>query len=653
MAKTVVKYNGVELHNVHTLGWDQELVFDASGTDLLYSKFSLRFSGIVHAQNVGTATLDAPAWIALEGGNAPGNAAETFAAVRSRLSQPRGHLKVYFGDDLVVDCASPTGDTAMLPSQDAGAHTGADLDNGPKPRKVSLTNIAGDQVFRLEFSIDCAVVECPNVSPGKEPSLRSVINNRWSVNESIDGNFFTTRTIRGRLRLGVAVKNSHAFKSVVVPGLEAGFRRDKIDFTVAENGLDCEYSVVDKQVHQAAPWPATRMRLEYTELSNDGVNGYGEVSVQLDGSPEADSRLMFAQAITIVDDKLDLKIGQQNDEDEGMNVGYIVENCSIMERTGEENSVAVQMRIRHVLPKDADKVQHLANIYTEKFGRKIKPLPIGPDSGNYSVTGSREPALWGYEPWNANAPRAPASILFALSCYLQSPCDSRHAIYGGELSTEEPEETTEEPEYVPDVTSSTADLPPYEKDRYSEETKESLYTYVRMDSRYMTVKCRTQMPVAGQSTDSAESDSSAGSPDPSTSSPDDYETPSDPVPSNVHTCVFELARPQGRREIRVDFERAGKWPEIPEPMDEYTDGDLKGTLLRYWDRALPPTLAADKVQRLYRIEAYYLYALNRPPKKDEATRIGVLPQTNLTQEDNAFTREDSYTDRMKPGEEPK
>jgi hypothetical protein len=130
---TTVTYNGVELHNVQTKSWDQELVYDASGTDLLYSRYRMRFEGIVHAQNIGTGTHNAPAWIAKAGTTGSGaNAVTTFAAVRSLLTQPRATLTVTFGSSVVVNVCSRSGDTGMPP----GMAPGTDLDNGPKPRHV-------------------------------------------------------------------------------------------------------------------------------------------------------------------------------------------------------------------------------------------------------------------------------------------------------------------------------------------------------------------------------------------------------------------------------------------------------------------------------------------------------------------------------------
>lgn len=102
--------------------------------------------------------------------------------------------------------------------------------------------------------------------------------------------------------------------------------------------------------------------------------------------------------------------------------------------------------------------------------------------------------------------------------------------------------------------------------------------------------------------------------------------------NNSH--IFDLSKPQCRRIIDVDVERAGDWPQIPKPEDSYTDGGLKGTLIKYWIEPHPPTLSPDGVTRVYRITAHYVYAMNRPPTAEEEFRVGVAPHTRYLRDGN-------------------
>jgi len=74
---------------------------------------------------------------------------------------------------------------------------------------------------------------------------------------------------------------------------------------------------------------------------------------------------------------------------------------------------------------------------------------------------------------------------------------------------------------------------------------------------------------------------------------------------------------------------------------------LKGTRLRHKITALPVALTADGSGKLYRVEAEYVYALNRPPKNDEKFNVGILPFTDFTQDENKFDP-DAYSSELGP-----
>lgn len=151
-------------------------------------------------------------------------------------------------------------------------------------------------------------------------------------------------------------------------------------------------------------------------------------------------------------------------------------------------------------------------------------------------------------------------------------------------------------------------------DYYSPETQTAMYTIAKMESKYIITPLRVQMPKA-VSTSSGDSEN-----------------------SEEDACVFiELGPKQAQREILYEAERIGEPPAMPEPLDTYTDGKLKGTLLSATMSFCPPALSADGQSRIYRTTARYLYGLNRAPKKEETLRTGVLPFTNFTLEGTTST----------------
>ena len=633
---TNVFYNGVELHNVLTKQWDEEIVYDPSGTDVIRHTYKLRFAGILHTQYDGKLTqhnsdnaYSAPAWIsltpkAIDGVETATTPTTLFAQVRAQLGQARKRLQVVVnGEELLA--VDPAGDPPTSQTQ-------LDCNNGPQPKLVSITNIIGNSVYRIEFAIECSKIGVQlGVDSAASPQPPMIVNNRWSVAETIDDKFFTTRTIKGRMRLSTPYYAAHAFRKWVVPPLEDGFRRDHIEYVAADNGLDVEYTVTDRQVANAAPWPACRMDCTQTTSSPDGVSTSVEVTVKLEGSPEACRAALLVQAILIIEQRLNLQdfnaiVNQQDAAPQAANPGnYLVEGISFVEHIGEANIVEARMRIKYTGLEANQMYKMLAKDFGSPLdGDGATPKLYPDDQGlNYNPKVSRTPKLYGYDPYSPNPNgRLPSVLLYLLECYLQVPWDDTHACYST-LTTPTPTEPMTAPQSHTTVSGSTGVLTQFNQTiNLSTETKQATYLYARAENRYFNIPCRVQMPVAG---------------------------------GTVNSSVFTLAKAQGRREIHVDFERIGIWPEIPEPMDEYYDtfnnGQLKGTLLRHWERALPPSLGSDYVQTVYRLEAYYLYALDRPITGADCPYTGILPQTSLTQNDTSFVRANGvYTARMAPGE---
>ncbi|WP_321376939.1 hypothetical protein [Trichococcus shcherbakoviae] len=626
---TRVIYNGVELHNVLTKTWNQEVVYDPSNTDVLFCRYKMSFEGIVHVQfrSTGSDLTSEPAWISLLDGDGDAQATSDLSAlvatIKARLSESRKDLRVYFDDVLVVDCLSCE---SLLPYQNAGSASTTnsnrgDVDNGPKPRTVSITHVGGAKVFRVAFSIDCAMVQThtgtslTSLQPS-DKQVQWVLSNRWSISETLDENYFTSRTIRGRMRTSSPCYSAFHpyFKCIVVPSLETGFKRDRLVYSVSENQLDVEYEITDKQVFYSAPWPASKMEATYTESTDDGVSCFGEVTVRLEGTPASSVPLLIQRALQVADAKLKFSVKNSTN-------CYQLSNCSITEYVGEKNAVEVRMRIRHL--EELTTLENYTKLFKENFSGDLTLPKVDGQPAEYDQKVSFAPARYGYDPHgDINAGRS-AAYLFLIQCYLQTPwgTNAAHAIGTATVNNTPPT-------YTPGTQDTTVTevpygtIPPAGSSNQSAETLDAVYTYVRAESKYITAPCRVQMPIAAEPAETAD------------------------------TCiVFDLGAKQARREIRVDAERVGKPPEIPEPADTFTDGQIKGTLLKYWDRSLPPTLAADKTQKIYRIEAYYLYALNRPPLKTEPTKIGVLQNTKFTQSENALTRSPNvYTDRMKVGD---
>ncbi len=605
---TEVVYNGITLHNVVTREWDQQVTYDESGTDMLYHTLKLSFEGILHTQGLPAA----PAWIAPEEGSLI--AKETVPGLHNRvarmLGQPRRTLEVTIGEKVLLRCepadSTPRDGYAARYSPFSSPDPVMDANNGPKPQNVQVQQIVSDKILRISFSIEVSLVLCEPTGGGKP---QKVINNRWSMTEQMDANFFITRIIRGRIRLFSSVMGSvHIRKNLVVPELEPGFRRERLEFEELPNGLEATYEITDKQVHTAAPYPATKITGTHTEATDlAGISSYSSMNVRLEGPPNGDKRELMQVLFRVVDSRLKLLERERTQ--------YIIQSGALVDHIGEKNMVELQIRVKTT---KGPRLRFI-NLAKHELGVPLKLESI--DGETYHPGVSREPDLYGYTPYT-EGPRNPVRA-FLHHCYLQSPCSPDHSI-GRVDQSGDPEDDGSENPYPEIYGSKVGELEESPGDLYDESHKEAIFTLCRAESTYVTKGARVQMPIARKV------DGRRGTRDTS--------------------VILGLAGGQCQRIIRIEAERMGQWPEIPEPVDEYTDGDgsLRGTLLEYWDRPMPPTVSVDASTPIYKIEAFYRYAMNRPPRKDEATRVGQLAFTAITQDESALTREQIYKERLEP-----
>lgn len=601
---TDVYYNGVQMHNVVTRQWDEDFEYDPSGTDLIAHDYKLRFEGILHAQQLpdGDPT-HARGWVGPVTGSFGSHAAEVYAKIRRLLGQPRKTLLVEMDGKRVLWCCS---------AQDHPNNAEHDVDNGPKPRNLAITHIAGNSVFRVSFSIECKKIECWGGATYANARAGLVISNRWSVTEEMDETFFTTRSIRGKIRIAHSDVSPMVYKHLTVPLLEDGFRRERVEFAVSEDGLTADYNVSDKQVHTAAPWPSVKIDATHTESTMTGVHFFSEANVKLEGAPDTPKTLLINRAFQVIDSRLGIK-GKKWGKD------YYIEQAAIIDHIGERNIVEVVIRIRHFMN---DPAEWLSLLRCNKVGKPLDLPDVAGQPRAYDPHMNPIPTLHGYIPHKGERGLA-AAILFR--CYVQTPCDEDHNVNKHVHPTEytpgdSPGTTTPEVAEYP----SPGDITPGEESNYDPSAKTAMYTLARMESKYIIPACRTQMPIAAQTTGSQVNASADAS------------------------VVFTLARAQCRREITYEAERVGEWPIMPEPKDTYTDGSLKGTKLHHSVSGRASALSPTGAQRVFHLEAYYLYALNRPPRNDESFNIGVLPYTSFAQDENAMTGESVHAERLGP-----
>lgn len=579
---TNVNYNGITMKNALTRRFVQSVAYDDSGTDRIGSKFECTWECLLHAEDVEVSTtyITNP-----QQGNGQ-SAQAAYQVLRKYLEEPRKALHVTVDSETILR-VNPA--NLQFDLDEA-----IDTDNGPKPRNVEIVYVGGN-TFRISFSIECTILESSQLGSRTLP----VISNRWSVKEDIGPNFYITRTISGRMKLTTANVPAHAYKAMVVPGRERGFKREEMSFTVDATGLNCDYTIVDRQVHTAAPTPAVAMSVTHTESTNDGVTFFSELSVRLTGGPDTPKPLLFLRMFQIADAKINLseKIGQSQDDN-------LVENFTLIDHIGEENIVEGTFRFRNF----GDAAEILTKLKTDTLGQPLE-LPAIANAENpeetiegseYDPQVSRFPALYGYNPHDGV--RAPA-VAFILSCYLQVPTDDRHAIAQFDVTTGEEGDDQSKAEIPSYTTVQTVEsLPEEDRTEFSDSHRSHIYLFAKMESTYANDSLRVQMPIAG-STGGGSADTSA---------------------------VVTLARGLSQREIVIDAERVGEWPELPTPLETYLDGPIRATLLRAKITPVGPCKGPDGRKLVFRIMASYVYALSRPYAIGDTVPVGHLPFTSFS-----------------------
>ncbi len=590
MSTTIVSYNGILLHGVFTREYDAEAVYDASGTDVIGTKIKFTFQGMLHDQGQGTA----PTRVEFGNGVAvPNWVPEKAVALYQRLMQARCELIVY----KTVN-NNPQRSFVCKPATLATINQlGTDVNNGPRPLAVHFSRIVGDRSFQVTFTIECMTGQCADAYTTPK-AANPVISNRWSVSEAMDEHYMITRTIRGRIRLSHALASAHAYRQMIVPALENGFHRVSLDYEALETGLEAVYSVVDRQVVDAAPYPLVSFTARHEERSDDCLSFTSSMTINAAGSIDADKPAMFMRAFQIADSRLNFINAQA-----GAQFKFFIQQAAMVDVISTEGPPQIELSL--VLRRYDENISgFLANLMTKGMGQPLK-LPNAPNGDAYDRTKTKIPATYGY---NHKGKRNPLEVAkFFQYCYLQDPCQELKSVYGGE----EEAKPAAKNDYVPEETKTTAkvvkDLPPSSGDYFDQQHKKAIYISAAATSRYVQKSYRVQLPLAWRS--SANSDTSAA--------------------VKVSDGVWQ-------RIIKVDTERLGDWPQIPRASATYLDGDIRGRLLRHWVEALPPTLTPDAKTRIYRLRAYYVYAINRPPRANERLRVGKLPFSGFTQAENAL-----------------
>lgn len=550
MATTLV-YGSVTFTNVTTKVFSQETEYDESGADPINTKTTIRVFGVACINESGTNK----GFITGPGGANAGAHANLIVAA---LWEPRQNLTYTIGSGVVLQCGGVALNADM---------NNRDVNNGPKPRHVSIVNVRGDKSVWVEFEVECALVRC--TSQGSD----GILSNRWAMVDDIDENHYSTRSIEGVVRFAHVNVSQGAIRNTIMPPLTFGFVRQAINVTIQPDGLAARYRITDRQVFATPPSPLTKWKGTFTLSTADhGISEIAEVVVSGEAPPHVLKKDVITKVVQIAYSKINLsKLNQSN---------VFLESFSVVESM-DTNNAEVRFRLRFPGQStlfEGDKSQLGSVLALPGYTTGVSALP--------SIFGATTSAgLW--------------------VCYLQTPCggNSHNTSLLNSGGDAQQIKTALQGD-TPETTVTSGAVPPFPTKQLSQEHLESLYTYYSVKSEYPVTPNRVQCPIARSTSSSGSSSQSA---------------------SQATAVIVQVAKSCARRIITISAERVGKEPSMPEVTDTYEDASGAKAFLMF-KNIMPraPVPGPDGSQKLYAVDAVYEYALDRP-LSDSVMVIGQLP----------------------------
>lgn len=542
--QTIIQYGNVKLFRCLIREFRQEPMLDASGTDLRCWRFTVRVSGYLHGHHgasgdsIWRRLVEPMATRNRNGDTIGGSAALTHTCIRYQLV-PRQPFRLIMGandngtggdvvgGDIALAGNPFTPDVSSPVFLGSAGITDYDVNNGPVCTEFTVTNAAANEVWKIEATFVVCKVECD--SGGMALGATSgVLSHRWSSVDSLDVNRMTTRTYSGSLTIATANFSPHWFRYLVVPPLQGGFRREAQRFEASDDGLQLRYSITDREVAQAAPYPATKWQVAHTEGARNGMMGFGALQVALWGDGMCDKHALITLGLSLVDALL--FVG-----DDPNAPTYIIDEISITDHIGDEQFITLAASVRKI-GTTLNKFQ----MDVKNLGKPIDQSMLPALPADYEI----------YDPKKSRGSRnfdepeyhGPIDLVGIFRCYLQGPCGGDHRIAPGVAGSDQNGYAASIPRFEASVipTSSFPEIPPsYD----SADHLSAAYTYYRVESIYDTHNMRAAMPIA------------LGPRSSGSSGPDTRDT----------TVIVSFAPPQQTRRIRIRASRIGQQPKLPDP----------------------------------------------------------------------------------------
>ncbi len=303
VASSIFSYGSYTLSRVRTKSFQHVPVYDPSGTDFLYTRFTLTVEGIL-AEGLAPLTTGE-------------RAAQALRRIEHDFLRPRQPL-LYSQDGKVI--LEVRGNNAEVVQQIDPASMGTvtntfigvdsvapalDADNGPKPQYFNVI-LMTQKAITVEFSIVVCLIDCRDSTARK----RGYTSNRWSETETYDQSGMCQLTTRGLLICASDLKvNPDQLRDIVAPVIRNGYQRTSSTFTLSEDGLRLSYNFTDKEFYLGPPYPAKKASGQFLVCWNSG-RYHAQCSIRLEGDKSASKQDLMRRALQIVNAKVSTIVPQ-------------------------------------------------------------------------------------------------------------------------------------------------------------------------------------------------------------------------------------------------------------------------------------------------------------------------------------------------------
>lgn len=589
-----LSYNGVTLELVRLNSCTIEPALTEDKTDYLFSRCVLDVTAVLNP--AATAYVTGP--IASPGTLPPA----TLVAIRHALEQPRSQLLWTSANP-----ANPDFPYIMLQSPAPGFTT--DLNNGPKPLHVSMTNLTGSRTAMIRFVVETSIRECPYGEPAN-----AVLAHRFSQDHDVNDQHLTTITTQGTAYfrtdllqlLGQSPDKFRAALFGLIP-VPAGFFRERIHVQVASAQNALRYTIADRERMyeigdtQASGSNITKVDMRYGLVTvrpngdkgpTTGGMSLGHVNVQVWGNKRASNWIMTQRAFALALNKI-AGFGQVNKE--GKPTGF-VQQISIFQVPTDRN---VGVSIQYVFAAAGD----------SPFGPMVvDSLRIDNPIGDFGGINPSPP--WGKGTRGTfNEPMLFEALKTACLNPYPPGLSGSDSTYGG---------SDIDYSATPVETVAPVDLIPSTSNAYSPKATQNA-TSGSQEMRYRRRPQLFQLPVARPPSSSSGSQTSS----------------SDSTPK---TTFVQTAAPTSTLVVNFDVECVGAMPSVPDPR-------LNDPNLVLLDQDLvisSPVVNVDGATPTYAVIGQYVYGHKDPLALDSNLATGILGWTSLDWAQQALVAAQDY-----------